>query len=85
MSRFVVGCRLVAHHAIALPGAHARGSRLVKLNAGDPSLVLARLVTEMSGGVHFKVDGTEVSAHEASLDLQAGEIRLRGDVRLRIR
>jgi lipopolysaccharide assembly outer membrane protein LptD (OstA) len=41
--------------------------------------------TEMSGGVRFKVDGTEISADEASLDFRAGEIRLRGDVRLKFR
>ena len=43
------------------------------------------LITEMSGGVRFKGDGTEISADEASLDFLAGEIRLRGDVHLKFR
>jgi lipopolysaccharide assembly outer membrane protein LptD (OstA) len=43
------------------------------------------LVTEMSGGVRFKVDGTEVTADEVTLDFRAGELRLRGDVRLKFR
>jgi lipopolysaccharide assembly outer membrane protein LptD (OstA) len=43
------------------------------------------LLTEMSGGVRFRVDGTEINADEATLDISAEEIRLRGDVRLKLR
>ena len=42
-------------------------------------------VTEMSGGVQFKVNGTLVTADGASVDIMAGEVRLRGDVRVKLR
>ena len=41
-------------------------------------------VTEMSGGVQFKVNGIVVIADGASVDVFGGEIRLRGDVRVKL-
>jgi hypothetical protein len=49
----------------------------------DPKNLLSP--TELSGGVQFRVGGMVMIADEASLDFRAGEIRLRGDVRLKIR
>jgi hypothetical protein len=42
-------------------------------------------VIRLSGGVAFTLDGTQVSASEADVDMRAGTISLRGDVSLKIR
>lgn len=42
-------------------------------------------VIRMSGGVGFTLDGTQVSASEADVDLRSGTIILRGDVSVKVR
>ena len=39
----------------------------------------------MSDGVSLTIDGTTILASDATVDMRAGEIKLNGDVRLKIR
>ena len=41
-------------------------------------------VIRLSGGVRFTLDGTQVSASEADVDLLSGTISLRGDVSMKM-
>lgn len=42
-------------------------------------------VIRLSGGVAFTLDGTQVRASEADIDLLSGTIRVRGDVSMKVR
>ena len=62
-----------------------RDGHVIDFTAGRSQMNGDRPVTEMSGGVRIKINGVEIAADEATMDIRAGEMRLRGDVRVMLR
>ena len=68
----------------------ARAGEVVTANGTRIQVTYGRrtyqgVVVQMSEGVSLTIDGTTIVANEATVDVRAGEIKLNGDVRLKIR
>ena len=62
---------------------YATGQRIV-WTAGQAQQFEGSVALRLSGGVTLTIDDTVVTADEATIDMRAREVRLGGDVRLKL-